>query len=223
MSFTLTRSAVWRLLALVAVIALIVLAWKAGLFSLHDMRRLRAAIETIRATPALPLVFVISYIVLSCIGVPASPLTLAGGALFGTTRGMVFNWLGAFGGAMLAFSLVRAMSRGASTRFMRGDRLATRLLGAGAPMLLFRLRLVPVAPFALLNVGAAMSSMSWRQYAIATALGIVPITVIYTLFAASLIAGVEGSGTRAMAIALISAAAIIGVTLAGSRKAGAEL
>lgn len=207
------RSTLWRVFALVVVIALVVVAWESGFFSLHDMARVRAAIDSVRAIPALPVVFVLAYIVLSAVGVPASSLTLAGGALFGTTRGIALNWLGACGGAMFAFTLARALSLGAMTTALRGDRTVAKLLGPGAPMLLFRLRLVPVVPFALLNVGSAMSSMSWGEYAVATGLGIIPITVIYTTFSASLIAGVEGSGVKAMVIALISAGAIIGITL----------
>ncbi len=156
MSGRVGRVVSWRALAIAAVIALIVIAWRAGLFALHDVTRLRAAVDAARATPALPVVFVVAYIVLSAIGVPASALTLAGGALFGTTRGVALNWIGAFGGAMVAFVIVRTISPDAVTRILRGNRSAARLLGDDAPMLLFRLRLVPVAPFALLNAGAAM-------------------------------------------------------------------
>jgi uncharacterized membrane protein YdjX (TVP38/TMEM64 family) len=198
---------------LLAVLAGIIAASKAGLFQLHDVTRLRAVVEHVRATPALPLIFVAAYVVMSAVGVPASALTLAGGALFGATRGIALNWLGAFGGALLAFGVVRAMSLHALTQRLHAESTAGKLLGPGAPMLLFRLRLVPVAPFALLNVGAGMSRMSWRSYALATGLGIVPVTVIYTVFSASLIAGVQGSGTRAMVVALVSAAAIIGLTV----------
>ncbi len=60
--------------------------------------------------------------------------------------------------------------------------------------------------------------MSWRSYALATGAGIVPITVIYTMFSSSLIAGVEGSGTRALVTALISAGAIIALTVIVRRR-----
>jgi uncharacterized membrane protein YdjX (TVP38/TMEM64 family) len=72
---------------------------------------------------------------------------------------------------------------------------------------------LPVAPFSLLNVGAALSGMRWRDFVFATALGIVPITVIYTVLASALVAGVEGSGVRALTTAAISAAVLIGVSL----------
>jgi hypothetical protein len=43
-------------------------------------------------------------------------------------------------------------------------------------------------------------------------MGIVPITVIYTISASALIAGVEGSGARALTLALVSAAVLIALS-----------
>src|SRR5262249_28718699 len=132
-----TRGRWRRVLVLAAVLATIVAASRTGLFQLHDVARLRAVVERVRATPALPLVFVAAYVMLSAVGVPASALTLAGGALFGSTRGIALNWLGAFGGAMLAFGVVRAMSLHAITQRLHAEGTAAKLLGPGAPMLLF--------------------------------------------------------------------------------------
>jgi uncharacterized membrane protein YdjX (TVP38/TMEM64 family) len=210
----LIRDSRWRTLLLVALLVAVAAAWRAGLFNLHDPGHLRSFIARIRSTPGLPIIFVVAYAVLSAIGVPASALTLAGGALFGAMRGIPLNWLGALAGAMLAFGIVRTLSPQAAVRLLSGDNAVAKLLGGGVPMVLFRLRLIPVVPFSLLNAGAALSAMSWRSYALATALGIVPVTVIYTLFSASLIAGVEGSGARALLTALASAAAMIALTFA---------
>jgi uncharacterized membrane protein YdjX (TVP38/TMEM64 family) len=62
--------------------------------------------------------------------------------------------------------------------------------------------------------------MTWRAYALATGLGIIPVTVVYTLFSANLIAGIAGSGTRAVVISLSSAAAIIAITVVAKRRGG---
>lgn len=209
-------------LVLVIVLAAIIFAWSTGLFQLGDIDRLRVAVRLLRGAPYLPLAFILSYTLLSAIGVPASPLTLAGGALFGTSHGIVFNWIGAFAGATLSFALVRTLAGGLAFRgsLQRGE-LVGRLLGPGAPMLLFRLRLIPAVPFSLLNAGAAMSTMSWRSYAVATGLGIVPVTVVYTTFAASLLDGIAGSGRRAIGVAMASALTIIALTFLARRPQAA--
>jgi uncharacterized membrane protein YdjX (TVP38/TMEM64 family) len=80
--------------------------------------------------------------------------------------------------------------------------------------MLFRLRVVPVVPFSLLNVASALSGMPAPAYAIATGAGLVPIIIIYTAIASSVVSGVEGSGARGLVFALLSAVVIIGLTLA---------
>jgi uncharacterized membrane protein YdjX (TVP38/TMEM64 family) len=127
--------------------------------------------------------------------------------------GLALNWTGELLAALLAFGAARATRLRKGTRTIVGDETATTLAAARATRTLFRLRLIPVAPFALLNVGAALSGMRWRDFVTATALGILPITIIYTVLASELVEGVEGSGTRALLIASISGAVLIAVSL----------
>jgi uncharacterized membrane protein YdjX (TVP38/TMEM64 family) len=196
--------------ALVATVVagLLLAAWRLGLFSLTDPARLRNVIDRARTVSYAKPLFVVAYAVGSAVGVPATPLTLAGGALFGVGWGIILNWLGAMGGALLAFGVVRLWSgRG------RGRVLSDKWRTTRSAMLLFRLRLVPVVPFAALNIGSAIAGMSWRSFFVATALGIVPIVVIYTVAAAGIVAGIEGSGRRAWLVAMASAVLITAATL----------
>ena len=197
------------------VIALWVVAWRAGLFHHGDTKSLLHAVEAVRRVPLLPLLFVLSYAVLALVGVPATPLTLAGGVLFGFTSGVVLNWVGAVLAALLTFSATRALERGvAAPWFARVSASFHRLPNSEGTISLFLLRLLPVAPFFALNVGFALTAMSWRSYALATALGIIPVTVVYTLFAASLVAGAVASEAQAFRTAFASAAVIAAITLA---------
>ena len=212
-----SRRSRWRGFLVVAVLLAVAAVWRAGLFSAQDTSRLRFLIEGLRSMPGFPVVFVVAYALLSAIGVPVSPLTLIGGALFGTDRGILLNWAGEFVGASLAFGIVRKLFPWNAPFRKLVNRSAVKALRVDAPMLLFRLRLIPLAPFSVLNIGAALSGMSWRSYAVATALGIIPITVIYTLFAASLINGVAGSSLRALLTAFASATVIIALTFIRAR------
>ncbi len=193
-----TRSKAGQALILVLFIAALLLAWKSGLFALSDMAHLRSALERVRGVKHLPILFVLTYAILSAIGVPISPLTLAGGVLFGVGTGILLTWTGACSGAALTFAVVRGFA-------LRPSSAPT----LGGPTALIVLRMVPVAPFFLLNIGAAISSMTWAQFAVATGFGILPLTIVYTLFSANLVAGVEGEGQRALLTA-IGAAVIIG-------------
>jgi uncharacterized membrane protein YdjX (TVP38/TMEM64 family) len=207
-----------RITIAVVAVAAIVAAWRAGLFSIGDRERLLTAIDNLRGRPGLEVSFVVAYAVLSAIGVPATPLTLAGGALFGVVGGIALNWLGELLGAVLAFGGVRLVAGNLVERSPRAARIAERLSAGNTTLLLFRLRLVPVAPFALLNIGSALSGMSWRAYLVATAPGIIPVTAVYTIFAASLLDGAVGSARRALIAAAGSGAAIVSVTMLARRR-----
>ena len=211
------RLAWTRLAMVVAAAALIVFAWRVGLFDLTDLTKLRAAINRAQSVPNVALWFVIVYAIGSAIGVPVTPLTLAGGALFGARLGIPLNWVGAMLGAILSFGVLRATSA-----LPVPKRLEVRLSalgGARGAMLLFQMRLVPVAPFALLNVAAAALRMRWRGFVAATAFGVLPSNIIYTSASAGIVAGLEGGERRAFLVALLVAAGLITFSIALPRLA----
>ena len=98
------------LVALLLGVAL--LAWKLGLFRLRDRAALAAAIQRVHGLPFLVPGFVLAYALAVTFGLPASPLTLAGGVLFGFWRGSLFNWRGATSGASLAYLFAGALCGG---------------------------------------------------------------------------------------------------------------
>ena len=175
----------------------------------RTVEQLAAAIERARGAPLIAVAFVATYAIATAAGVPATPFTLAGGALFGAGWGIALNWTARCSPPSSRSPRRAPRARSASTG--TSGRIA-QLAGDGGARTLFRLRLIPVAPFALLNAGAALSGMSWRGYLVATAVGIIPITVIYTISASELVAGVAGSGARALMLALGSAAVLIALS-----------
>ncbi len=192
-------------LALVLVIVAII-ALRTGLLDLRDSEKLLAVIERARAVPYIHVVFVLVYIVVATFGLPATPVTLAGGILFGTGLGSLLNWLGATLGATGTYLLARLVG-GDALRGLLGGQAARLDLLAGQQgfSTLFRLRLLPVIPFNALSFTAALSGIGIRPYVAATGLGILPGTIIYTYFAGSLVSGVSGaSGTARMNLIIAS-------------------
>lgn len=201
------------LVALSAVAAIVVVVWRLGLFHLGDRERLAEAMARVRGLGAAKAVFVAAYALATAVGVPASPFTLAGGLLFGPWWGMAVNWSGAMAGASLGYALASWL--GAPLLGARAAGRRAQLAALGAPQgawLLFRLRAIPVVPFALLNVASALVRMPWRRYLVATGAGIVPVTVVYTLFAASAAAGAAGGGHRALLTALVTGAVVVALS-----------
>lgn len=135
--------------------------------------------------------FVAGYVGLVALSLPGALIaTLTGGFLFGLFPGALFNVFAASLGAMLIFWAARAgigtdvaaridRSGGAARRFREG-------LRANEWSFLFFIRLVPVVPFVLANLLPAILGVGTGRFAISTALGILPGTLIYTWLGAGL-------------------------------------
>ena len=149
--------------------------------------------DWLRDHPIAPVIFVALYAGATALAVPGTILTLAGGALFGLYWGTLFNLLAANIGANAAFLIARTLGRDGVRKLMGDDSsVLARLDGIverhGFQGLL-TLRLIPLIPFNALNFGSGLMSLSWRTYAAATVIGIVPGTAVYTFFADALLEG----------------------------------
>jgi len=156
-----------------------------------------------------PVVFVVAYAALASLDFSGLVLTLAGGVVFGFERGVVLNTIGANLGANAAYALARMLGKDAVAALL-GARFAglRRFAESGGFLWLLRLRLIPVVPFNLLNLAAGLAGMPWRTFAAATALGIVPGTVIYTLFADAIVTG-SGEASRGAFTRLLVAGGLL--------------
>jgi len=195
------------LLKLGALLAVLALAWLVLRQMPIGELSTRAGIDRLRTTVREAwwgsIAFVAFYAVFAALDFSGFVLTLVGGALFGFWRGALLNTLGANLGASAAFWLARSLGR-EGLHALLGDRMAQldRLATSRAPVWLLRLRLIPLVPFNLLNLAAGLTAMRWREYAIATAIGMLPGTLVYTYFAGALVAGVEGGSRGALLRAL---------------------
>lgn len=123
------------------------------------------------------------YALAVAVSLPAGALlTLTAGFLFGPVLGTISVVCGATAGATAIFLAART----AFGRVLRAgagksiDRVASGF-EEDAFSYLLTLRLIPIFPFWLVNVAPAFTRISVRSYVIATALGIVPATIVYVL------------------------------------------
>ena len=125
--------------------------------------------------------FIAIYALAVAISVPgAAVLTVTGGFLFGTAFGALYAVIGATLGAIGVFIFVKA-GLGDSFRTRAGssiDRLRRGFQENALGYLLF-LRLLPVFPFFVVNLAAAILGVPLRTFTLATAVGIVPGSLVY--------------------------------------------
>ena len=127
--------------------------------------------------------FVLGYAVLTGACLPvALMLSLAGGLIFGTWLGGAAVLVGATGGAIVTYAAARSAFAPLLLGRARHDpRLQSVIQGfsRGAFTYILTLRLIPVVPFALVNVASGLAAAPARAYALATLVGGVPTALIY--------------------------------------------
>ena len=179
-----------RFLPLVLLILLVAAVLASGVIRYLNLETLRAHEAALRifigAHRLLAVaMFIGLYMVATASSLPgATILTLAGGYLFGTWPGGGATVIGATLGAVIVFFAVRT-SLGTLLREKAersGGTLKAVIDGVekGAFGYILTLRLIPLAPFWLVNVAAAIADAPLQAYASATFLGIMPATFIYS-------------------------------------------
>ena len=127
--------------------------------------------------------FVVIYVFATLICVPGSIFALGGGALFGLGWGAMLVFIGAFLGAISAFSLGRywlqnwAKLQLSKSRYLRA---IDKAIATEGWKFAFLLHLSPLIPFNLLNYTLGATNLAFKNFAIATAMGIFPGVILYT-------------------------------------------
>jgi uncharacterized membrane protein YdjX (TVP38/TMEM64 family) len=113
--------------------------------------------------------------------IPASVLTMAGGAVFGLVRGVMYAMTGAVLGSTVAFLLGRHVARRiVARRLARMPRFAAidRAVSARGGRIVFLLRLSPLVPFNFLNYALGLTTLALRDFVAASA-GMLPGAFAY--------------------------------------------
>ena len=113
---------------------------------------------------------------------PAFLLTFANGMLFGWAWGAALSWSSAMVGAALCFWIARALGRPAVTRLVSAPALAATdrfFLRFGTQSVLIA-RLLPFISFDVVSYAAGLTAMPLRRFLIATGLGQLPATLLYS-------------------------------------------
>lgn len=189
------QAQVKRFAPLAALVAVALIAYWSGLpqkLSPSALGREQAQLHAVvGAHPVLSVGgFVLGYAVLTGACLPiALMLSLLGGLIFGTWLGGAAVLLGATGGAIVTYAAARsAFAPLLLGRARRDQRLQNVIQGFGrsAFSYILTLRLIPVVPFALVNIASGLAAVPLRAFALATLAGGVPTALIYAGLGAGL-------------------------------------
>ncbi len=140
-----------------------------------------------------PVLYLLFYAVAPTLMIPSFPITMAAGVLFGTTWGIVFASLGSTLGALLPFVLARSLGRRHVEKRLHGrlKELDQNVEKYGWIYVAIT-RLIPLFPFEALNFGFGLTKVRFVTYIVVSWLGMLPVTIAYVLFGASIFDIFEG-------------------------------
>ncbi len=135
--------------------------------------------------PAAIGLYLLIFTILPAFFFPVAIIALAGGLLFGLWWGSVYTFIGALLNCTLMFLMARHLGRERIQRYV-DEKLSTKwkqrlekAAGKEGFLLLVILRLIPAVPYNLINYSFGLTNMRWGSYILASALGIIPGTLVF--------------------------------------------
>jgi uncharacterized membrane protein YdjX (TVP38/TMEM64 family) len=171
-----------------------------------------------------PLVLIGLYAAGCVFALPASIFVIAAGVIWGWKLGAVYAIAGGFLGAIAAYYVAGFLGEGLLDKFGSvGRAVRTQVETAGFLSMLI-VRLIPGPPFAVWNFAAGVARMRFRDYALATLIGIIPSHIVFTYCADSLVNGAmtEGQAIKRLAIVCALLLALILIPLFIKKRIGVK-
>ena len=212
------------------IVAGVALTWT---FGIHDYVRLENLARLQHWVGGLghwaPIGYILAYVVLELLFVPALPFNILAGIAFGPVWGTVYAWIGATVSATVAFLITRFGAREAVERWVAKNRRLAKIDAAVADhgwRILAFTRLVPVFPYNLQNYAYGLTGIRFATYVFVSVVFMLPATVALALAGDALVQGEANLGWLAVYFGI--AALLLGVLYVlpgrwgrGARFAGA--
>jgi phospholipase D1/2 len=196
-------------LILLALLALAV-AWRwTPLGDWIDLAALTSAGKYLRGNLAAPFIVIPAYLVGTLIMFPVTLLIVATAFMFGALAGFFYAILGCLLAAVGTYVIGRALGRNTVSHLAgsRLNRLSRRLARHGV-LAVTTVRIIPVAPFTVINLVAGASHIRFWDFVLGTVIGMAPGIIAITIFEHQLEAAIREPGAKSLAI-LAALAALI--------------
>ena len=135
------------------------------------------------AQPLGPLAVIAGYVVMVLMAVPVLALITVGTLVFGPWPGMAYSLVGMVAGATVAYGFGRFTGAQGMDRLTQGrlSLLSDHVQQRGMVTMAL-VRFMPVAPFMVVNLAAGALRVRLRDYVVGSFLGLLPGTVVISLF-----------------------------------------
>lgn len=199
------RPAPRRFLALgvlAIMLALLAVAWRwTPLREYVNLASMIGLAQGLEDMPFTPLAVIVSYVVAGFMMVPVMLLIAVTGIVFGPVAGTAYAIAGTLLSATATYCVGKWLGRDTVQNFggPRINRLSERVAKRGI-LAMAVVRVLPLAPFTVVNIVAGASSISLRDYLIGTVLGMSPGIIITVTFVHHLAEAVRNPSVGTIAV-----------------------
>jgi uncharacterized membrane protein YdjX (TVP38/TMEM64 family) len=174
---------VWKIAIGAALAGLLALAWKATPLSKMRPEQIAQWLESIDKFGWAPGLFVAAYVVGGLVMFPVTLLGAASAIVFPPLKAVSVTFTGIMlSAALLYFIGAKLLGENGGKRLAPVvERVKEHLTDQGV-ITIAALRMVPLAPFTLVNIAAGSIGVRFRDYMLGTALGIAPGMTLVVLF-----------------------------------------
>jgi phospholipase D1/2 len=201
-----------RIAILVLLLATLAAAWRwTPLREWLDLASLVAIADKLEQAPFTPLAVVGAYVLAGFLVMPVTVLIAVTGIVFGPFFGTLYALGGAVASAAVTYAIGRRLGRD-TVRRLAGDRLnrISKRLARRGVIAIAVLRLLPLAPFTIVNVVAGASHIGLRDFILGTVIGMAPGILATVVFVDRILEAVRNPGIGTF----VSLAAVAGLLVA---------
>lgn len=207
-------AAIFALIAAAAVVL-----WRyTPLAEFADAERIAAWMSQFGESAWSPLIAIAAFVIGGFVVFPLTLLIAATAVVFDPVPAFAISLSGGLANALALYGVGRGLMRRTVMRAFGNyvERLRNALDRSGI-VAVATIRMVPIAPFTLVNLAAGSIDVRLRDYALGTALGIIPGTAVLTAFGHQLRAIIERPTVANVALLAVVVLVWLGLSLALQR------
>lgn len=195
-------------------------AWQwTPLKNLVNLDTVSAAGEYLHKTGAAPVIVLAGYVLGSLVMFPVTFMILATAFMFGPLSGFLYSLFGCLLSAVVTYGIGWLVGRKVVSRLAgsRLNRLSRRVARHGV-LVVTTSRILPLAPFTIVNLVAGASHIRLSEFVLGTIIGMTPGITAATIFGHQLEAAIRKPDIYSLAtLAVIAVLILIGIMLIKSR------
>lgn len=174
--------------------------------------------QNLQALPFTPVAVILGYVVAGLLMVPITLMIGVTGLVFGPLTGGMYATAGSLVSASVTYGIGRYLGKDGVQKYIgaRMGRISRRLAKQGIVAMVVT-RMLPVAPFTMINILAGALQIRMRDYFIGTVLGMAPGIAITVTFAHHLAEAVRNPTAGGISLMIGVALLLIGIAIALQR------